>query len=49
MEMDRFQATLCILKVYYLSMYSQMFSELPSNAVRISLLDTQKMKDQYKG
>lgn len=49
MEMDRFQATLCILKVYYLSMHSQMFSDFTSNAFRVSLLDTQTLKDQYKG
>uniref|UniRef100_A0A3Q3FE34 Sperm flagellar 2 n=1 Tax=Labrus bergylta TaxID=56723 RepID=A0A3Q3FE34_9LABR len=41
-ELDRFQDTLCILRVYYLSMYKQVLPELPSNFVCIPLLD----KDQ---
>ncbi|XP_034548605.1 sperm flagellar protein 2 isoform X2 [Notolabrus celidotus] len=38
-ELDRFQDTLCILKVYYLGMYKQVLPELPSNFVCIPLLD----------
>ncbi|XP_029296259.1 sperm flagellar protein 2 isoform X2 [Cottoperca gobio] len=45
-ELDRFQDTLCILRVYYLSMYRQVLPELPSNLVCIPLLDTPEMKDQ---
>ncbi|XP_060894635.1 sperm flagellar protein 2 [Labrus mixtus] len=41
-ELDRFQDTLCILRVYYLSMYKQVLPELPSNFVCIPLLN----KDQ---
>ncbi|TKS78280.1 Sperm flagellar protein 2 [Collichthys lucidus] len=33
-ELDRFHATLCILKVYYSSMCSQVLPELPSNFVQ---------------
>uniref|UniRef100_UPI0037E8F8BE sperm flagellar protein 2 n=1 Tax=Semicossyphus pulcher TaxID=241346 RepID=UPI0037E8F8BE len=40
-ELDRFQDTLCILRVYYLSMYKQV-PELPSSLDCIPLLD----KDQ---
>lgn len=45
MELDRFHTTLCILKVYYLSMYSQVLPELPSDLVPIHLLDTPEIKD----
>ncbi|XP_030271688.1 sperm flagellar protein 2 isoform X2 [Sparus aurata] len=44
-ELDRFHTTLCILKVYYLSMYSQVLPELPSDLVPIHLLDTPEIKD----
>ncbi|XP_029366498.1 sperm flagellar protein 2 isoform X2 [Echeneis naucrates] len=45
-ELDRFQETLCILRVYYLSMYTQVLPELPSNPVSIPLLDTSEILDQ---
>ncbi|KAM9360630.1 sperm flagellar protein 2 [Symphorus nematophorus] len=45
-ELDRFQQTLCFLRVYYLSMCSQVLPELPSNFVSISLMDTSENKDQ---
>ncbi|KAE8291851.1 UDP-glucuronosyltransferase 3A1 [Larimichthys crocea] len=47
-ELDRFHATLCILKVYYSSMCSQVLPELPSNFVRIPLLNSQENKDEEK-
>lgn len=46
MEMDRFQETLCILKVYYSSMYKQVLPEPPFNFVCIPLLNTPENKDQ---
>ncbi|XP_044053847.1 sperm flagellar protein 2 isoform X2 [Siniperca chuatsi] len=46
LELDRFQNTLCILRVYYVSMYRQVLPALPSNFVCIPLLDTTEMKDQ---
>ncbi|XP_026198060.1 sperm flagellar protein 2 isoform X2 [Anabas testudineus] len=45
-ELDRFQETLCILKVYYSSMYKQVLPEPPFNFSSITLLNTQEMKDQ---
>uniref|UniRef100_A0A3Q3KDJ1 Calponin-homology (CH) domain-containing protein n=1 Tax=Monopterus albus TaxID=43700 RepID=A0A3Q3KDJ1_MONAL len=39
-ELDRFQETLCILRVYYLSMYNQVLLEPPSDFACIPLLDT---------
>uniref|UniRef100_A0A8C4NY60 Calponin-homology (CH) domain-containing protein n=1 Tax=Dicentrarchus labrax TaxID=13489 RepID=A0A8C4NY60_DICLA len=45
-ELDRFHATLCILRVYYLSMYSVVLPELPANFVCIPLLDSPEIKDQ---
>ncbi|XP_070819976.1 sperm flagellar protein 2 [Chaetodon trifascialis] len=45
-EVDRFQTTLCLLRVYYLSMYSKVLPELPSNTICISLLGTPETKDQ---
>ncbi|KAE8286044.1 Sperm flagellar protein 2 Protein KPL2 [Larimichthys crocea] len=47
-EMDRFHATLCILKVYYSSMHSRVLPEVPSKFVRIPLLNSQEIKDQEK-
>ncbi|KAK5870948.1 hypothetical protein PBY51_003853 [Eleginops maclovinus] len=44
-ELDRFQDTLCILRVYYLSMYRQVLPELPPRLACISLLDSPEMKD----
>ncbi|XP_074493462.1 sperm flagellar protein 2 isoform X1 [Sebastes fasciatus] len=43
-ELDRFQDTLCILCVYYSSMYR--LPELPSTLVCIPLLGTLEIKDQ---
>ncbi|XP_033476469.2 sperm flagellar protein 2 [Epinephelus lanceolatus] len=45
-EMDRFQDTLYILRVYYLSMQRQEPPELPSKLDRIPLLNTPEIKDQ---
>ncbi|XP_070760798.1 sperm flagellar protein 2 [Enoplosus armatus] len=46
LEFERFQGTLCVLRVYYLSMCRQVLPELPSNFVCIPLLDTPENKDQ---
>ncbi|XP_023257460.1 sperm flagellar protein 2-like [Seriola lalandi dorsalis] len=45
-ELDRFQETVCILRVYYLSMYRQVLPEPPSNFVCIPLMETSEIKDQ---
>ncbi|XP_041793355.1 sperm flagellar protein 2 [Chelmon rostratus] len=45
-ELDRFQATLCLLRVYYLSMYSEVLPKLPSSAVCIPLLGMPEITDQ---
>ncbi|XP_031712132.1 sperm flagellar protein 2 isoform X3 [Anarrhichthys ocellatus] len=45
-ELDRFQDTLCILRVYYLSMYTQVLPELPSKLDCISLLDHTEVQHQ---
>ncbi|XP_054467241.1 sperm flagellar protein 2 [Anoplopoma fimbria] len=45
-ELDRFQGTLCILRVYYLSMYRQVLPELSSKLDCIPLLDPTEVKDQ---
>ncbi|XP_037337699.2 sperm flagellar protein 2 [Pungitius pungitius] len=45
-ELDRFQDTLRILKVYYLSMYRQVLPELPSKLDCIPLLDNREMKHE---
>ncbi|CAK6950682.1 sperm flagellar protein 2 [Scomber scombrus] len=45
-ELNRFQDTLCILRVYYLSMYKEVLPEPPSDFVCIPLLDTPDMNDQ---
>ncbi|XP_049907303.1 sperm flagellar protein 2 isoform X2 [Epinephelus moara] len=45
-EMDRFQDTLYILRVYYLSLQRQEPPELPSKLDRIPLLNTPEIKDQ---
>ncbi|XP_067469766.1 sperm flagellar protein 2 [Thunnus thynnus] len=45
-ELNRFQDTLCILRVYYLSMYRQVLPALPSNFVCIPLLDIPEMMDE---
>nr|XP_020449410.1 sperm flagellar protein 2 isoform X3 [Monopterus albus] len=47
-ELDRFQETLCILRVYYLSMYNQVLLEPPSDFACIPLLDTVEMKEQHE-
>nr|XP_046243810.1 sperm flagellar protein 2 isoform X8 [Scatophagus argus] len=45
-ELDRFQATLRILRAFYMSMNSQVLPELPSSLACISLLDSTEIKDQ---
>ncbi|KAL6113966.1 spef2 [Pungitius sinensis] len=45
-ELDRFQDTLRILKVYYLSMYRQVLPELPSKLDCTPLLDNREMKHE---
>ncbi|XP_034728689.1 sperm flagellar protein 2 isoform X2 [Etheostoma cragini] len=45
-ELDRFQDTLYILRVYYLSMYRQVLPELPPKLDLIPLLDHPVIKDQ---
>ncbi|KAM6943903.1 sperm flagellar protein 2 [Lycodopsis pacificus] len=45
-ELDRFQDTLCILRVYYLSMYTQVLPELPSKLDCIPLLDHTEVQHQ---
>ncbi|XP_038559482.1 LOW QUALITY PROTEIN: sperm flagellar protein 2 [Micropterus salmoides] len=45
-ELERFHDTLCILRVYYLSMYRPVPPELPSNFVCIPLLDPSEIKDK---
>ncbi|XP_042344383.1 sperm flagellar protein 2 [Plectropomus leopardus] len=45
-ELDRFQDTLCTLRVYYLSMYKPVLPELPSKMALIPLLDPPEIKDQ---
>uniref|UniRef100_A0A8C9ZT79 Sperm flagellar 2 n=1 Tax=Sander lucioperca TaxID=283035 RepID=A0A8C9ZT79_SANLU len=45
-ELDRFQDTLYILSVYFLSMYRQVLPELPPKLDCIPLLNTPVIKDQ---
>ncbi|XP_032371507.1 sperm flagellar protein 2 isoform X2 [Etheostoma spectabile] len=45
-ELDRFQDTLYILRVYYLSMYRQVLPELPPKLDLIPLLEPPVIKDQ---
>ncbi|KAK5932266.1 hypothetical protein CgunFtcFv8_003985 [Champsocephalus gunnari] len=45
-ESDRLQDTLCILRVYYLSMCREVLPELPSRLACIPLLDFPEVKDQ---
>ncbi|XP_068559691.1 sperm flagellar protein 2 isoform X2 [Cebidichthys violaceus] len=45
-ELDRFQDTLRILRVYYLSMYTQVLPELPYKLDCIPLLDHTEVKHQ---
>ncbi|XP_068594487.1 sperm flagellar protein 2 [Brachionichthys hirsutus] len=44
-ELNRFQATLCILRVYYLSMYNQVLPEQQPNFGSITLLKTPETED----
>ncbi|KAM8886989.1 sperm flagellar protein 2 isoform 2-T2 [Spinachia spinachia] len=45
-ELDRFQDTLRLLKVYYLSMYREVLPELPSKLDHILPLDNKKIKHE---
>ncbi|XP_033973576.1 sperm flagellar protein 2 [Trematomus bernacchii] len=45
-ESDRLQDTLCILRVYYLSMCREVLPKLPSRLACIPLLDFPEVKDQ---
>ncbi|XP_040898495.1 sperm flagellar protein 2 [Toxotes jaculatrix] len=45
-ELDRFQETLCILRVYYFSMCEQVLPEPPSDFACIPLLSIPKIRDQ---
>ncbi|XP_008292289.1 sperm flagellar protein 2 [Stegastes partitus] len=45
-ELNRFQKTLHFLRVYYLSMYTQVLPEPPSKLASIPLLETPETKDQ---
>ncbi|XP_059193847.1 sperm flagellar protein 2 isoform X2 [Centropristis striata] len=45
-ELDRFQDTLCILRVYYLSMHKQVMPELPSKLACIPLLEPPEKNNQ---
>lgn len=47
MELDRFQATLQILKVYYLSMCKDVLPELSSDILKIALQDAAEICDPY--
>ncbi|XP_019954652.1 sperm flagellar protein 2 isoform X2 [Paralichthys olivaceus] len=47
-ELDRFQETLCILRIYYVNMYKQVGPEPLSDLVCIPLLGIEEDKDQDK-
>lgn len=46
-ELDRFQATLQTLKVYYLSMCKDVLPELSSDILKIALQDAAEICDPY--
>ncbi|KAK2837810.1 hypothetical protein Q5P01_015022 [Channa striata] len=46
MELNRFQKTVCFLKVYYSSMYKPILPEPPLNIITIHLVNIQESKDQ---
>lgn len=47
-ELDRFQATLQILKVYYLGMRGDVLPELSPDMMKVTLQEAVEIQDKYE-
>lgn len=47
MELDRFQATLQVLKVYYLGMRGDVLPELSTDMLKVTLQEALEIQDKY--
>lgn len=48
MELDRFQATLHILRIYYLGMRSDILPELSPDILKVALQEAVEIRDKYE-
>lgn len=47
-ELDRFQATLQILRIYYLGMRSDILPELSPDILKVALQEAVEIRDKYE-